>query len=308
MTMNPHAPAVTWAARLLGRFHVTGVFWYQVPFYGVRILPRWTDYVTVHLFTLFFFLTLGRIRHAIAANLDPVLGPAGPFTRLARAYRTMLAFAWGLPERYRGYFNPHWLRHSVEGEEHWREVMKSGNGVVLVSAHIGNWELSAQAGADAEKRRVHVIREKEMDPRAQELMRQILEKAGSDTVTHYAGEDASLAFELAEALRNGEIVAFQADRPRAGGRAVTATMFGKPMPLPVGPAALARAAGVPILPVFCFRSGRYRSHIVVRPAIAVAQTRNREADVADAVHHIANEIENAIRRDPHQWFCFRQLW
>jgi len=47
---------------------------------------------------------------------------------------------------------------------------------------------------------------------------------------------------------------------------------------------------------------------VVRPPIPVARTSDREADVADAVQRLAGEIEWAIRRAPHQWFCLRRLW
>jgi KDO2-lipid IV(A) lauroyltransferase len=113
---------------------------------------------------------------------------------------------------------------------------------------------------------------------------------------------------MAEALRRGDMVALQGDRPRVGGRRVTVSLFGRAMPMPVGPAALARAAQVPLLPVFNFREGRYRFRAVIRPRLHVARTADRDADVADAVRRLAAEIEWAIRERPHQWFCFRNLW
>jgi lauroyl/myristoyl acyltransferase len=304
---NPHAPALNATARMLGRFHVTGVFWYQFPYWASR-LPVWFEPFYTTAFTVGFFLALGRIRSAIASNLEPVLGKARMFTRWLRAFRTMHSFAWGLNERYRSFRSPELFTTTVEGEEHWREAMQSGRGVILVSAHIGAWEVSPRFAASAGDRRVHIIREREMDPRAQQFMRGLIERSGQQFVTHFAGEDPALTLELAEALQNGDIVAFQGDRPRAGGRTVIATMFGRPMPLPVGPAALARSTDVVMLPVFNFRAGRYRSNLVVRPALRVARTANREADVADAVHRLAAEIQAAIRRAPYQWFCFRQLW
>lgn len=308
MTSNPHAPALSFTSRLLGRFHVTGVFWYRFPYWAVTTLPEWLEPIYGTAFTVFFFLMLGRIRAAIASNLEAVLGPANRFVGWKRAFRTLFTFAWGVPERYRFYATPDRFQATVEGDEHWREAMESGSGVILASAHIGCWEIASYFGASAGKRRVHVIREKEIDPRAQAFMRELIEKSGHNYVTHYAGDDPALILELAEGLRGGDIVAFQADRPRAGGRSVTATMFGRPMPLPVGPAVLARVADVPIVPVFNFRVGRYRSHLVVRPLIRVARTADRDADVNHGVQQIAAEIESAIRREPYQWFCFRQLW
>ena len=308
MTTNPHAPALNFTAKLLGRFHVTGVFWYRFPYWAFTTLPTWTEPVIVRIFVTSFFAVLGRIRNAIASNLEPVLGPANVLTRLRRAYRTMLAFGWGMTERYRFYVAPQRVRLTVEGEEYWREAMSSGRGVVLLSAHIGSWELAPRFGASAEKRRIHIVREKEIDPRAQQFVQELMKRIGDDLVTHFAGDDPGLALELAEALQQGEIVAFQGDRPRAGGRTVTATMFGRPMPLPIGPASLARLTDVPMVPVFNFREGRYHSHLVIRPPIHVPRTAKRDADVAGAVHLFAKEIEWAIRRAPHQWFCFRQLW
>lgn len=305
---HPHAPALGFTKRLLGRFHITGVFWYQFPYHAWTRLPGWTELPCVLFFTTFFYLTTPRIRSAIAYNLEAVLGPAGFLERRKREFRTMYKFAWCLLYRYRFVAKPHRFQSTLEGEEHWRELMKTGKGVVVVTAHVGIWEMAAQLGASQEKRRIHVVREKELDPRAQEFIQEMLSRAGEHHVTHFAGDDPALSLKLADALRNGEIVAFQGDRPRAGGRTVLASLFGRPMPLPVGPAVLARAADVPIAPVFNFYEGRYRVRAVARPPIHVARTADREADVAQAVHRIATEIEWAIRERPHQWFCFRRIW
>ena len=306
--LNPHAPQLDVTARLLGRFHVTGVFWYWFPYWSVSRFPPWLQSITEFIFTVFFFVTLGRIRSAISSNLEPVLGPASRLTRWRRAFRTMHDFASGMTDRYAFFRKPQKFAATVEGLEHWQAAMASGSGVILASAHIGFWEIAPQFGASAEKRRIHIVREKEINPQAQQFVERLLARTGEELVTHFASDDPALGVQLAEALRSGEIVAFQADRPRAGGRAVVATMFGRPMPLPIGPAVLARAIDVPLVPVFNFRAGRYRTHIVVRPPIRVPHTADRDADVASTVAKLASEIESAIRREPHQWFCFRRLW
>lgn len=303
-----HAPALGLTHRLLGRFHVTGVFWYRFAYWGFTRLPSWTEWLSVTCSATFFFFALGRIRGALASNLEPVLGRAGRWERWHRSYRTVWAFAWCFAERYRRLADPERFRSVLDGEENWRQVMESPGGAIVVTAHIGPWETAAQFGASASQRRIHVVREKEIDPRAQDFIREILARLGGNYVTHFSGDDVTLSFELADALRHGEIVALQGDRPRAGGRTVVASLFGRPMPLPIGPAALARAAGVPIVPVFNFREGRFLMRTVVRPPFQVASTADRPADIAGAVHHLAAEIEWAIRQRPYQWFCFRKLW
>lgn len=303
-----HAPALGLTHRLLGRFHVTGVFWYRFAYWGFTRLPPWTDWISVTVFTTFFFITLGRIRGALASNLEPVLGRAGRWEALRRSYRTLWAFAWCLTERYRRLVAPERFSATLEGEEHWRQVMDGTGGFVLVTAHIGPWETATQFGASNSPRRIHIVREKEIDPRAQQFVQELLSRSGNTFITHFAGEELSLALELANALREGDVVALQCDRPREGGRTVTVSLFGRPMPLPTGPAALARAAHVPILPVFNFRDGRFRVRSVARAPICVPRTADRDADIAGAMHRLATEIEWAIRQRPHQWFCFRRLW
>jgi KDO2-lipid IV(A) lauroyltransferase len=89
---------------------------------------------------------------------------------------------------------------------------------------------------------------------------------------------------------------------------VPATLFGRPVRLPAGPVALARAAGVPILPVFVFREGRLRSRLVLRETIDVPDTGHARADIQEGIRLIAEHLEWAIRQRPQQWFCFRELW
>ncbi|MFL6290226.1 MAG: hypothetical protein ACJ759_04955, partial [Thermoanaerobaculia bacterium] len=128
--------------------------------------------------------------------------------------------------------------------------------------------------------------------------------------THFA-EDPQLGVELLDALRRGEIVALQGDRPRNGGRSADIALFGRPFPVPIGPVALARAAGVPILPVFVFREGRKRYRCSLRAPIRVGGTGghgSRQAEIDLALQRFAAELEWAISHRPYQWFCFRKLW
>ena len=118
----PHAPEGGWSRRLLGRFHVTGVFWYRFHRWGVSILPDWGGRLCIALFTAFFFVFLRKIRRAIAANLDVVLGPSGFLERQRRIHATMREFAWCLSERYERHATSRQVRIEAEGLETWRAV------------------------------------------------------------------------------------------------------------------------------------------------------------------------------------------
>ena len=304
----PHAPEAGWARRLLGPFHVTGVFWFRFHRFGVRILPDWALRWVLALFTTFFWVVLRKIRAAIAGNLEAVLGPCGWWQRQVRIYRTFRTFAWCLSERYERLSTDRAFAVEAEGLDGWRQLNASGEGFILVTAHLGSWEVGSMLPASQDRRRIHVVREAETDPRAQRFIQDLIRRCGGDLyVTHFA-EDPQLGMAMLDALRRGEVVALQGDRPRSGGRAAELRLFGRPFPLPVGPAALARAAGVPIVPVFVFREGRRHYRCLIRSPIRVPQTGDRQRDLEQALERFAADLEAAIRREPHQWFCFRRIW
>jgi lauroyl/myristoyl acyltransferase len=305
----PHAPKVGWARRVLGDFHVTGLFWYRFHRWAVAELPEWTLGVWITIFTTFFFLTILNIRRAIAANLDAVLGECGFFARQRRIYATMWAFAWCLSERYERHATARMFDVAVEGLEYWRAATDAGRGVVMVTAHLGLYEVGSMLPAAIDRRPVHLVREPEVDARAQEFIRKSVSAVESvDYTMHFQNEDPLQGMVFLDALRRGEIVAMQGDRPRAGSRTVTSSLFGRPIELPAGPAVLARAAEVPLMPVFAIREGRRRYRVVFAPPIDVPRTRDRNADLAAATRRVGAEIETAVRRAPHQWFVFRELW
>lgn len=306
----PHAPETGWSRRLLGPFHVTGIFWYRFHLWGITHLPSWALGIFVALFTALFFVVLRRIRKALAANLQPVLGPCGWLERQRRIWRTMWNQAWCNSERYERLVTDRPFSIAAEGLEHWQAVTSEpGRGFVLVTAHVGAWDVSSFLPSVVEPRPVHVVREQEMHPEAQEFIEELYGEGARGSFTlHFSRSNPGLAGLLLGALRRGEIVGLQGDRPSSTGRAVEARLFERPFPLPAGPAALARAAGAPLLPVFCFRQGRRRYQMVIRPPIDPSPTGDPEVDRNEALQNIAHEIEWAIRQRPHQWFCFRRLW
>lgn len=305
MTPRPHSPELGLFARLLGRFHVTGVFWFRFHRFGVSILPEWGVRLFIVLFTTFFFIALRRIRRAVASNLEAVLGPCGWWERQRRIYRTMWNFAWCLSERYERLSTTRRVTDLPPlGIEHWETALARPDGLLLVTAHVGHWEVGSMM---VPGRHVHVVREEEMDPRAQEFVLELFEEQAEGHFTmHFARDDPTLGLRLLQFLRRGEIVAVQGDRPRSAGRTCTVELFGRPLELPVGPAALAHAAGVALMPVFVFRRGRHRSQVAIRSPIRVEG--RDETAVTEAMQRIADDVEWAIRQAPHQWFCFRELW
>lgn len=291
-----------------GWFVVDGLFWWRLHRLAVRAVPPPLIAPAVFACTVVAHGLLHRQRRVLAANLEPVLGAAGFLERQRRAFRTFHHFAWCLTERFETYGTRRRILPAFQGLEHWESVASSGRGFVLLTAHLGHWETGSMMPSGLQGRRIHVVREQEIDPAVQERLRKMIAEHGGERYEMHSAHRPDLGPKLLMALRRGEIVALQGDRPAAEGRAVTAPLFGRPFRLPAGPAALLRATGAPILPVFVYREARLRSRVVFHPPILPPRSRDRDVDLAEIHHRIATEIEKAVRRAPHQWFGFRRVW
>lgn len=305
VSAGPHAPDTSpRLKRWLGPFYVTGVFWYRLHFFGATRTPRFLPRLILPFFTLFFFFALRRIRNAVASNLEVVLGPCGFWQRQGRIWRSLYGFSWCLTERYEQFAPNRPIQLQTEGFDHWQRLLDGGSGFILLTGHIGNWEAASALPASRNMATIHLVREPEGNPEAQAFIADILQKHGGDRYrTHFAAEDPSLALALLAALRRGEVVALQGDRPRQNGRQRTVSLFDRPFPLPEGTVTLARHGQAPILPVFVFRTGRLQYRLVFRKPIPV-----EEGGEQKALDAFASELEWAIRQAPYQWFCFRELW
>lgn len=307
--LSNQAPSTGALRRLLGPLYFTGVLWYRLVLFAVRILPGPLMRLLVGVCTTLFLPLLPRIRHALIANRAVVSGRVGWWRSQARAWNTLRLFAWCMAERNERFLPGREFQIEREGRESWEALLEQGRGGVLVTAHVGSWEVASELPTTREDGVVHLVREEELDPRAQAFLREQIEKHGGARYhTHFATDDPTLGVRLLEALRAGEWVALQGDRPRGGGRSERVPLCGAEIDLPPGPAALARTAGVPLLPLFVFRQGRRHYRIHFCEPIEVARTRDRHQDVRSAVLAFARQLEWAVQRHPEQWFCFNNAF
>jgi lauroyl/myristoyl acyltransferase len=297
----------TWARRLLGRCHITGTFWLR----ALMWVSRGSEFravTMVWLWSAIFFCCLVRPRRIVTTHLDHILGRAGFFRRQLRIFRFFKDHAWCLVERFEQ-FRPD-FRPNIElvGDE-WPELLASPKGFLIVTGHVGMWEIGQLMPVTRGARRLHVVREREEHEGTQQVVAELLaHHPHVQIVTHFLDDDSTLGASLLGALRSGDVVCLAGDRCKAGMLAVPATCFGKPVQMPVGPMALARAAEVPVVPTFVYRTGRRRYRVVAHRPFRVARSADRHADLQAAVERFATDVETAIRVDPFQWKRWEPLW
>lgn len=177
------------------------------------------------------------------------------------------------------------------------EAIALGRGVILVSAHFGNWELGGAMLA-ALGHRVNVVVQPQRQPRLERLLDHHRTRRGLHVIPlGRAGRGAI------QCLRRGELVALLADRVFTG-RHADCPFFGQPVPLPTGPAALAYHTGAPVVPAFLLRQEDDTFLLRCHPPIL----RDREGTQAAIQQAIVRSLQSEIGARPHQWFIFDDFW
>jgi lauroyl/myristoyl acyltransferase len=190
------------------------------------------------------------------------------------------------------------LLANTEGREHLAAAERLGRGLVVVTAHLGNWELGGRLLAGTATRPTHVVVAPEQDPGVERFLRG--EGGPVRFVTRTAPVDV---LPLVWALRRNEVVALQGDRALGGRGDRRHTFFGVSAPFPLGPFVLARAARAPVLPAFCLLRRDRRYTIVLGEPWTVSP-----GGESDALARWVSVLETMVRRHPTQWFNFYDVW
>jgi lauroyl/myristoyl acyltransferase len=287
------------------RFLVQGVFWRQFLRFAVLNVPMWVEPTVIAFWTLFFLLW-GPGRRGVMHNLSAVLPGSWRITNFFRTYRVFWNFGWTITDNMRFKelrVSPDW---EFRGSEHFEELQAHQGGAIILTAHMGNYDLGAQFFAESSGRKMVMIRAPESDVQTREFEESHAARTiGDGLKIDFSTRSSDLALDLLHALQRGEIIAIQGDRVTPGIAALPATLFGKRMQVPAGPFALSMAARVPIYPLFIMRLGRRRYRLTTSRPFEVTRTRDRAEAFDKAVALWTQELEQVIRDAWFQWFTFQ---
>ena len=292
----------------LGRFAVKGVFWRHYLDWAVVNLPFHFYPVPLVFFTVFFYFFGAPARRAVVANLAVVLPESSRVMNHLRAFRTIYNFAWTIAEAAIARLLKEEFSYEIIGSE-WLNELGAAPGAIVLTAHMGSYDLGAALFAEKFHREIRVVRAPEPDQRTAQHLSASLENAGASGVkVDYNTAGALLSFDLLKALRGGEIVSIQGDRAEGQVAQVTAQLFGRDALLPNGPFVLGLVAQTPIYPLFIARTGCRSYEIIVREPIRLEATGDREQDIARGVRQWCAVLEEIVADRWEQWFAFTPLF
>jgi lauroyl/myristoyl acyltransferase len=183
-------------------------------------------------------------------------------------------------------------------------VRRGGKGFLLVTGHVGNWEMGAVT------LRLHdlvpaVVGQPELDPNVQDMRQQLRERVGVESID--IGSSMATAFKVRSAVDGGRAVALLVDRAYPEDQ-VLVPFFGRPTPFLRSPALLARFCGCEILPGFFLRNRDGSYFNVWGEPIAADPSSSPDEDAIRVMSRVASDLESVIRAHPTQWFNFYEFW
>jgi KDO2-lipid IV(A) lauroyltransferase len=187
------------------------------------------------------------------------------------------------------------------GWEHMEAARALGRGVLLVTGHLGNWEVGG-AYVAARGLPVEAVARRMQNPFFDEYVTRNRNRLGV-TVVH----DADAVRRIPRAMRENGVVGLLVDQGVKGLASTYVPFFGRPAKTPRGPAVFALRLGVPTLFVAALREagGRYRFHV---EPVEIVDTGERERDVDAIVAGYTAQLERYVRGAPEQYFWHHRRW
>jgi KDO2-lipid IV(A) lauroyltransferase len=194
---------------------------------------------------------------------------------------------------------------AVEGAEHLEAALRQECGVVVLTAHLGNWEMLSALMASHGYGAVVVHRARE-GAALDELLGEWRGRGGAELVPRGSAARTAL-----RTLAGGRILAMPLDQNSPRDAGVFVSFFGRLASTRDAPLRLAMRTGAPVLPVFVERlDGSARHRVRIEPPLTLRgeQDGDRRAAVRENVRLASERVEAAIRRAPEQWTWTHRRW
>jgi KDO2-lipid IV(A) lauroyltransferase len=195
-------------------------------------------------------------------------------------------------------------RISFEGKKYLDAALSEGRGVILVSAHFGNFPLML-GKLSLDGLRVGAIMRPMRDKRAEKFFTEKRRQFNINTI--YSQPRTACVENTIKALRNNEIVFIPIDQ-NFGTAGVFVNFFGKKAATATGPIVLALRTKAVILPCFMVRQPNDKHKIIFEPPIDLGEDRQRKGVIVDTIQRLTNIIELYIRKYPAQWGWIHRRW
>jgi len=278
---------------------------YRVGFFIGKIFPLKVCYVLAEVIGRLYFIFAVKTREALRENLRVVLGPDISLKELDKHvvgvfvnFGKYLADFFKLCE-----VTKKQIEENVEikGVHHIDEALRMNKGVILFSAHLGNWELGAAVIAALGYSLNAVILEHE-NKNINDLFTR--RRQGYNVNGIPMGIKVKQCFRV---LKNNQSLAIVGDKDYSGSSQCV-EFFGKEALMPKGAAVIGFKTGAPIVVVTLVRKKDDTFFLQIEEPIICKKEDNYDKGVKFLMRACLSKIEERIRAYPDQWYVFDKIW
>jgi predicted LPLAT superfamily acyltransferase len=273
----------------------------------VRLFGPGVTYLALYPITLYFVFAAPENRKASMEYLDRALGPAQGLARWLRSYRHFLAFARVMVDRLiLGAAGKQAFSLSENGVDHIIDTSKQGKGMLMITAHFGNYDV---AGGMLDGRLGAPLAVVAFQNEVAQVRALIEKHAGPMPKLLAVGSSELAALDILHALRDGYVVAIQGDRT-VDDRVVRVPFLGREAAFPIGPFILGAMSGCPVITTFGVQVGPRAYEFVADPPRTYKFERGKPRDLQleEWVTTYARRLEEMVKKHPYQWFNFYDFW
>lgn len=188
-----------------------------------------------------------------------------------------------------------------DGEHLMQEALKLNKGGILISAHIGNFELAQYffrgrlTGTS-----ISIVITDQDHQHIKDYLNQYLKKDEMQFII--VKDDLSHIFEISAALAQNRIICISGDRYLENTKCMEAELLGKSAKFPMGPFHLGSRLNVPVLFVYVMREPKRHYHLYAR------RVEIKSRDAQDLLEKYTQSVTEIIQKYPLQWFNFYDFW
>jgi predicted LPLAT superfamily acyltransferase len=197
---------------------------------------------------------------------------------------------------------------TFEGEDNLIEMVENGTGGLLISAHVGNWEIAGHLLYRV-KAKINIV----MFEGEHEKVKNYLDKVkGEKNINVIAvKDDMSHLYSINEAFERKDLVCMHGDRFLAGARVIEMPFLGGTACFPSGPFLIASRYKVPVSFVFAMKDSSTHYHLSATvPEIFYfdREKQKQETQLISAITKFTVLIEKKVSEFPNQWFNYYNFW
>ncbi|MBW2194211.1 MAG: lysophospholipid acyltransferase family protein [Deltaproteobacteria bacterium] len=194
-------------------------------------------------------------------------------------------------------------RTRIKGKEYLLNAIKNPKGVIIISGHLGNWEICHLLLVCYLQMPITLV--------ARKIRPEFLDRATHKFRTHFGNvvvyKKRALS-QMARTLNQGKALGLLIDQETKHSKGVEVTFFGRTVIATPAAALLARRYNSSVLPVFCVRERDGRLTLIVEPPLTLKKTEDSAADLKTNTQIMTSAIEKVIKAYPEQWFWFHKRW